>query len=351
MKRWPPQAFARRAAPRLALALRQQPVEPRADEHDDIGFRQHVRACRRCRLLVRVGQQALGHRHRQVRDAGLLDQRADVGIGLRVGRALAEDDQGLAGALEQIERALHGIGRGNLLRRGVDDLDQRRLAGRGVDRLREQLRGKVEVHAAGAPGHRRADRARDADADVLGVQHAERRLAQRLGDRELVHLLVVALRQVDDLALGRAADQDHREAVGRRVRERRQAVEETRRGDGEADPRLLRQESGDRCRVAGVLLVAERDDAQAFLLHPPGEIGDRNAGQAEDRVDAVELEGVDDELEAVGLLRRRARRAAGDLGRTARGARSRRGGYMFHEFLRTTHPAGEARTRACQRFD
>ena len=58
------------------------------------------------RLLVRVGQQALGHRHRQVGDAGLLDQRADVGIGLRVRRALAEDDERLLRALEQIERAL-----------------------------------------------------------------------------------------------------------------------------------------------------------------------------------------------------------------------------------------------------
>ena len=32
------------------------------------------------------------------------------------------------------------------------------------------------------------------------------------------------------------------------------------------------------------------------------EVGDRDAGQAEDRVDAVELEGIDDELKAVGFL-------------------------------------------------
>ena len=78
------------------------------------------------------------------------------------------------------------------------------LARNGVHRLREELRGQVEVYAAGATRQRGADRARDADADVLGMQHAERRLGERLGDRELVHLLVVALLQVDDLALARS---------------------------------------------------------------------------------------------------------------------------------------------------
>ena len=97
-----------------------------------------------------------------------------------------------------------------------------------------------------------------------GVQHAEGRLAHRLGDGELVHLLVVALLQVDDLALGRARDQDHREAVGGGVGERGQAVEEARRRDGEADARLLRQVAGDRGGVARVLLVAEGDDAHAL---------------------------------------------------------------------------------------
>ena len=96
----------RRAAPCLALALREQPVETRADQHHDVGPGQHVRACRGRGLLVRVGQESLRHGHRQVRDAGLFDERADVGVGLRVRRALAEDDQRTLGALQQIERAL-----------------------------------------------------------------------------------------------------------------------------------------------------------------------------------------------------------------------------------------------------
>ena len=65
--------------------------------------------------------------------------------------------------------------------------------------------------------------------------------------------------------------------------------------------------------VAGVLLVADRDDAQAFGLHLSRQVGDRNAGQSEHGVDAVQLQRLDDELEAVGrlfglALRRRAAR-------------------------------------------
>src|SRR3546814_4166914 len=68
----------------------------------------------------------------------------------------------------------------------------------------------------------------------------------------------------------------------------------------EADTRLLRQESGNRRRVAGALLVPEREDPQALALHETAKVGDRNAGHAIDRVDAVELQGVDDEVKAVG---------------------------------------------------
>jgi len=37
-----------------------------------------------------------------------------------------------------------------------------------------------------------------------GVQHANAAFAERLGDRQLVHLFVIALLQIDDLTLGRA---------------------------------------------------------------------------------------------------------------------------------------------------
>jgi hypothetical protein len=51
-----------------------------------------------------------------------------------------------------------------------------------------------------------------------------------------------------------------------------------------------------------VLLVAEGDDAHAGGLREAAEIGDRDAGHAVDVGDAVELQRVDDEVEAVGLL-------------------------------------------------
>jgi hypothetical protein len=139
-----------------------------------------------------------------------------------------------------------------------------------------------------AARHRGADGARDADADVVGVQHAEGGLGERLGDGELVELLVVALLQVDDLALARAADQDHREAVDRGVRERVEAVQEARGRHGQADARLLREEARDRGGVAGALLVAERKHAHPGGLRAAREVGDRNARQAVDRVEAVQ---------------------------------------------------------------
>ena len=69
-----------------------------------------------------------------------------------------------------------------------------------VHGLGEELRRQIEVDAARPAGDGGADGTRDSYANVLGVQHAERRLAQGLGDGELVHLFVVALLQVDDLA-------------------------------------------------------------------------------------------------------------------------------------------------------
>ena len=92
-------------------------------------------------------------------------------------------------------------GRGDLARRRIDDLDQRLAAGLGVHRLREQLRRQVEIDAAGRPDT--AARIARATPTPMSsrMQHAEGGLAERLGDRELVHLFVVALLQVDDLAL------------------------------------------------------------------------------------------------------------------------------------------------------
>ena len=292
----------RRIAPGLALAVRQQPIQPRADQQHDIGVLQNGRARGAGALRMGVGQQSFRHTHRQERRAGLFDESTHGVVSLRVGRAFAENDQRLLGAFQHLKRALDRIRRRNLRRRGVDDFHQRLLAGVGIHDLAEQFGRQVEIDAAGTARYRRADGAGNADADIGGVQHAECRLAQRLGDGELVHFLVIALLEIDDLALGRTGNQDHREAVGGGVRQSGQAVEEAGRRHGEADAGLLGQEAGDRGGVAGVLLVTERQHANAGGLRHAAEIRDRNAGHAIDRVQAVELERVDDEIEAVGEI-------------------------------------------------
>ena len=60
-----------------------------------------------------------------------------------------------------------------------------------IENLAEDRGGDVEVNPPGRPDT--AVRiARDTAADILGPRHPVRRLDQRLGDRQLVHLLVVA---------------------------------------------------------------------------------------------------------------------------------------------------------------
>ena len=234
-----------------------------------------------------MGQQTLGHAHRQEWNAGFFDEVFDRVVGLRVGRALAEDDERTLGAFEQIERALDRIRRRNLRRGRIDHLDQRLSSSLGVHDLAEQFGRQIEVDAAGAARNGGADRTRETDADILRMQHAECRLAQRLGDGELIHLLVVALLQIDDLALRRAGDLDHREAVGGGMRQRGQSVEEARRRHGETHARLFGEKARDRGRVSGILLMAERQHANAGRLRHAAEIRDRDAGDAVDRLDAV----------------------------------------------------------------
>src|SRR5215472_14566863 len=105
-----------------------------------------------------VRQQALGHAHRQERNAGFFDERADLIVGLGIGGALAENDQWTLGVFEYVERALDGRGCRDLRRRGINDLDQRFGAGFGIDYLSEQFRRKIEIDAAWTARNRGADR-------------------------------------------------------------------------------------------------------------------------------------------------------------------------------------------------
>ena len=134
------------------------------------------------------------------------------------------------------------------------------------------------------------------------MQHPEGRFAKRLGNRQLVHLFVVTLLQVDNLALARAADQNHREAVGGGIGQRCQAIEKARGRNRQANARLLRQETSRRGSIAGVLLVTKRNHAYAGRLRLAREVGDRDARQGKNRVNVVEFQGINDETKAVSLF-------------------------------------------------
>ena len=113
--------------PQRRPAVRQQPVEPRPGQHHDIGVADRIGAGGGGRLRMVVGQEALGHRHRQERDARRLDKRADLLVRPRIGRALAEDHQRALGIRQQFDGARDRLRRRRLRRRRVDDLDQRLL--------------------------------------------------------------------------------------------------------------------------------------------------------------------------------------------------------------------------------
>jgi len=64
----------------------------------------------------------------------------------------------------------------------------------------------------------------------------------------------------------------------------------------------LRQIAGDCGGVAGRLLVAKAEVANAFGLRQAQEIGDRDAGHAIDRVDPIQLQSLHHQVKAVGHI-------------------------------------------------
>src|SRR4029079_3324682 len=68
------------------------------------------------------------------------------------------------------------------------------------------------------------------------------------------------------------------------------------------DAGLLGQIASDRCRIACILLVAERQHANALSLRHPEKIGNRDAGHGINGLDPVELYRIDDEMEAIRQL-------------------------------------------------
>src|SRR5262249_57286842 len=118
-----------------------------------------------------------------------------------------------------LKRACDRLWGRQLTRRRIDDFDEGLGPLLGIHDLRQELRREVKIDPAWTTRHGGADGARYANADVLGMQDTVGRFTERLRNGELVHLFIVALLQINDLTLGRAADQDHRKAVGRGVRQ------------------------------------------------------------------------------------------------------------------------------------
>ena len=96
---------------------------------------------------MRIGQQALGHGHRQVRNAGIFHQRTNVSISLGVSGTFAQQDQRALGTFEQIKSTVDSIRCRDLARRRIDNLDQRPLTRFGIHGLREQLGGQIQIYA------------------------------------------------------------------------------------------------------------------------------------------------------------------------------------------------------------
>jgi hypothetical protein len=71
------------------------------------------------------------------------------------------------------------------------------------------------------------------------------------------------------------------------------------KGTGPVVAGLFRQEACDCRGIADILFVPEQDDANAFGLCHTAEVNDRDARHTVDRLDAVELERIDDEMKTI----------------------------------------------------
>ena len=250
---------------------------------------------------MRIGQQALGHRHRQERNPGGLDEFPNHVVGLGIRGALAEHDQRSLRLSQHAQRAIDRVRRRQLSGGGVNDAPDRARRGVSVHGLAQNLTGDVQVDAAGPSGDRGANGTRDAAPDVIDPVDPIGGLGERLRGVELVEVLVVASLQIHQRPIAGAGDLDHRKAVRRRIRQRGQAVEETGTGGREAHTGPPGQESGGGRGVAGRGLLPEADVADSGRLRDAGEVGDRDADDPVDCGDVVGFQCVHHEVKPIDL--------------------------------------------------
>ena len=242
-----------------------------------------------------VGQHTARHRHREVGDAGLLDEAAHLRLGAAEGDALADHDQRLLGGLEGGEGVRDG--------RVVGAQARRVRHARGpfdavlVDLIEDDVARQIEVGGAGRAVDRLAYGLGDVEREALGALGAARVLGVRGHRRDLLGLLEVA--HVGAGRVGGAAEHQQRPAVGPGVGEGADGVERPRPGDHEADADTAVEVAGGLPGVGGGHLVAHSVVADALVLGGGGDAAHRDADHAEDGLDTLRLERARDNRFAV----------------------------------------------------
>ena len=286
------------------FAMSKKPVEPGSDQHDHIGLGQNQRAGCSRGLRVIIRQEPFRHRHRQKRDACLLNERANVSVSLCVRSAFAENNERTLCARQQVEGALDRFGGRDLPGSWIDNAHQRLRPCICIERCTENICGQVQIDPTGPSRYGGTDGACDSNTDIFRLANPEGCLGVRFCRIHLIQFFVVALLEIDNLTVARSADLDHGKTIGGRIGQRHQAVQETWCGDGQTNPRLLGQIAGDRGCISGRLFMPKADVPYSFCLSQPGQICDRNSRNAINRVDSVELQGIDYEVKSVGQSRR-----------------------------------------------
>ncbi len=144
----------------------------------------------------------------------------------------------------------------------------------------------VEVNAAGTSRDGGAEGAYHTCRYVFGTVHAVSGLHYRFGHVQLVKSFVCTLFKVDGFAYRRTGNLHHRVAIHRGVGRGGEAVHESQRGD-------RHQYAGEAVAVAvgggrhaGLLLVAESYETDAFALYYVGCLRDGDSNQTVNVLDA-----------------------------------------------------------------
>ena len=264
----------------------QHPVQPRADQEDQVSVLQREGARGGGGLLVVIREHALRHRHREVGQAGALHEGTRLLLRAGVGDAFADDHQRLLGRLDRGERRFN-VYRVRLRASSIRNA-RRPLYGVLVHLPGDDVAGKVEVDRTGDAMQRLLHGFRDVERDSLDRLHTFGILRVGAQRRELIGLLEES--HAVACALVRAAEQQHRPAVGPRVRERADGVQHARPRDGErcADAAA---EVGDGLRgIRRRHLVPHTDVLDALALRGGCDPGDRDAHHAEQALHALRLQ-------------------------------------------------------------